>query len=483
MTAETTVQQVEVKRIKLSGLNPRKDFDPKGLTELAESIKVHGVVVPLLVREKGKNYELVAGERRLKAAKAAKLKTVPVVVREVDDNELVELMLLENLQREDLLPFEEGAALLHLVGKTELSQAEIGRRIGKSPGWVSARIRMLELPANLQRMHKEGHLGIESMVLLVKYVEYPKFLERIHKELDDHSHYREYHQPSHVKDAFGIALGLQTYAIQVGEWQWGPDWYKHFDREDCKKCEKVVRSSTRYGGNNQIKFCLKTSCYRPKMNEAKKAMKAKREKLAKDGKAGSAEGGEVDLTNRASDKWQVLSGNLGYGTNLPLFKTSVCNTCKDKVRAKYHGSTGTACLKSGCWATKQMKAKEEIERLQNLNSDTIKDNLVILVDKVPDDATERLLRMLAKTSLPFYANEVPKLAFGPWYKKKPKGGWEAAVKKVPAKDLPALILRLLAFERARKASHGFKVQEEDIAIVFPEVMEGVQPKIGKIKVK
>ncbi len=482
MITETTLQQVEIKRIKLTGLNPRKDFDKEGLKELAATIEVQGIIEPLIVREKGKNYELVAGERRLRAAKIAKLKTVPVIVRVVDDTELMELMLLENLQREDLLPFEEGTALVHLLTKTDISQAEIAKRVGKSPGWVSARVRMLELPANLQRMHKEGHLGIESLVLMVKYVEYPKFLERIHKELDDTSHYRDYHQPSHVKDAFGVALGLQSYAIQVGEWQYGPDWYHHFDRKECKKCDKVIKAPTRYG-SSLIKFCLKTSCYRPKMTEAKKAVKTTREKLAEEGKAGSAEGGVVDLSRKAGDKWVKLSGNLGYTQNDPMFKTSVCNGCKDKVKATDNGSKGTACLKPGCFNTKQMKAKEEIQRLQDLNSQTIKDNMAHLVDKPPKDATERLLRILLSTSISRWNNDTNKLALAPWFKKTPKNGWVKALDKIPAEDLPIAIIRLRAVDLAQDASRGRGIEEEAIAERFPELMEGVQAKIGKIKVR
>lgn len=138
---------------------PRKTFDPEKLKELASSLKRHGVVQPLLVRKNGARYTIVAGERRFRAAKLANLSTVPVVLTEADDDTLMELSLVENIQRENLNPIEEAAALKLLMQQHDLTQEEVSERIGKSRPAIANALRLLTLSKPVQTLVKEGKLS------------------------------------------------------------------------------------------------------------------------------------------------------------------------------------------------------------------------------------------------------------------------------------------------------------------------------------
>ena len=144
--------EVPVESIRPNPYQPRKTFDKEKLKELSESIKKHGIIQPLIVRKKGLNYELVAGERRLRAAKLAKLQTVPVLVREYNEKQMRELSLVENIQRHDLNPLEEAKAIQELMKQCSYTQAQAAERLGRSRAAVANLLRMLNLPEELQAM-------------------------------------------------------------------------------------------------------------------------------------------------------------------------------------------------------------------------------------------------------------------------------------------------------------------------------------------
>ena len=144
--------EVPVESIRPNPYQPRKTFDKEKLKELSESIKKHGIIQPLIVRKKGLDYELVAGERRLRAARLAKLQTVPVLVREYDEKQMRELSLVENIQRHDLNPLEEAKAIQELMKQCGYTQAQAAERLGRSRAAVANLLRMLNLPEELQAM-------------------------------------------------------------------------------------------------------------------------------------------------------------------------------------------------------------------------------------------------------------------------------------------------------------------------------------------
>lgn len=151
-TTDSADVQVEVARITPNPLQPRRSFDEAKIDELAASVREQGIIQPLLVRRVGDGYELIAGERRLRAAVKAGLKEVPVVVREAGNSETLELALIENLQREDLNPIEEAAAYQRLQEEFDLTQEEIARRVGKGRPTVANSVRLLLLPREVQQL-------------------------------------------------------------------------------------------------------------------------------------------------------------------------------------------------------------------------------------------------------------------------------------------------------------------------------------------
>lgn len=149
---------VDINLITPNPYQPRKEFSDEKLNELAESIRLHGVIQPLLVREYHGKYQLIAGERRLRASKLAGLTEVPIVIREMTDQVMMEVALVENLQREDLNPIEEAEAYHRLMEEFKLTQEEIAKRVGRSRPAIANTLRLLNLPSQIQSDLAKGTL-------------------------------------------------------------------------------------------------------------------------------------------------------------------------------------------------------------------------------------------------------------------------------------------------------------------------------------
>ncbi len=154
------VIRVPLDRIRPSPFQPRKEFAPEALQELTDSIRAQGIIQPLLVRQRADHYELIAGERRWRASQLVGLKDVPVIVREADDTSVLELALIENLQRENLNPMEEAQGYVELIQRFQLRQEDVAAKVGKSRAWVANALRLLKLPADIQSYVREGRLSV-----------------------------------------------------------------------------------------------------------------------------------------------------------------------------------------------------------------------------------------------------------------------------------------------------------------------------------
>lgn len=158
---DDVVNEVEISELRANPYQPRKNFDEDGsLHELSESVKQHGIIQPLIVRKSIRGYEIVAGERRFRAAKQVGLTKVPVVVREYTDNEMMEIALVENLQREDLNPIEVAMAYQKLLNHLGLTQEQLSERVGLSRSHVTNFMRLLQLPVEIQDDVSRGTLSM-----------------------------------------------------------------------------------------------------------------------------------------------------------------------------------------------------------------------------------------------------------------------------------------------------------------------------------
>ncbi|MGB9780704.1 ParB/RepB/Spo0J family partition protein [Caldanaerobacter sp.] len=182
------IEMVEIDKIFPNEYQPRRHFDEESLKELADSIREHGIVQPLVVRRQGMSYQLVAGERRWRAAKMVGLREVPVVVKDLDDQEVMEIALIENLQREDLNPIEEAKAYKTLMEQFNLTQEEIAKKIGKSRSVIANSIRLLNLDERVQDMLVQGKItvGHAKVILSIssKTLQYEAAKKIIEEELN-----------------------------------------------------------------------------------------------------------------------------------------------------------------------------------------------------------------------------------------------------------------------------------------------------------
>lgn len=172
--------EVEIDSIVPGPQQPRTHFDEASLEGLAESIRSHGVVQPLLVRRRDGAYELIAGERRWRAARLAGLSRVPVVVKEVPDENLLEIALIENIQRENLNPIEEAQAYKKLIDTVGLTQEALATRVGRDRSYITNYLRLLRLPEDLQQLVIEGRLstGHARTLLALTHVDLQRRLAR-----------------------------------------------------------------------------------------------------------------------------------------------------------------------------------------------------------------------------------------------------------------------------------------------------------------
>lgn len=152
------VRDLYVYSIDTNAGQPRKEFDEDKLAELSASISRHGMVQPILVRQKGERYVIIAGERRFRAARMAGLSTVPAIVKELDEAEVMEVALIENLQRENLNPIEEAAAIRFLMQQHDLTQEEVSKRLSKSRPAIANSLRLLSLPEAVLALLRTGGL-------------------------------------------------------------------------------------------------------------------------------------------------------------------------------------------------------------------------------------------------------------------------------------------------------------------------------------
>lgn len=154
------VHNINISELRPNPYQPRKVFEKESIDELKVSIEQHGILQPLIVRKSIKGYEIVVGERRFRAAKEAKLQVVPAVVKELTEDEMMEIALIENLQREDLNPLEEAKAYQKLMEHLQVTQEELSKRLGKSRPYIANHVRLLQLPQIAQQYLSEGKLSM-----------------------------------------------------------------------------------------------------------------------------------------------------------------------------------------------------------------------------------------------------------------------------------------------------------------------------------
>lgn len=248
------IENIELKNIKPSGFNPRKTFSEEALNELAASIKEQGVLQPIVVRPKGKNkYEIVCGERRYRASVIAGLKNIPVIVRELSDDEAMDIAITENLQRKDVDPLEEAAAFKMLIGKGQKID-DLATRFGKSGMYIRGRLKLNDLIPEFVEMITSGTINISHGLELCKYGK--NLQEEVYKDRYAENVYR-YHQWNDLS-VKALRDNLQGYRINLED--------AGFDKTDCFKCPDNTGYSCLFPELEKV-CCNNMNCFKNKMVE------------------------------------------------------------------------------------------------------------------------------------------------------------------------------------------------------------------------
>jgi ParB family chromosome partitioning protein len=185
------VEQIAVSQLRPNPYQPRKTFTEQAIVELSESIAEHGILQPIIARKSIKGYEIVVGERRFRAAQKAGLKEVPVVIKELDEQKMMELALIENLQREDLNPIEEATAYEKLMEHLSMTQEQLATRLGKSRPHIANHLRLLNLPKLVQEFISDGKLSMGHGRALLGLKDKQKLSALLEKILQDKLSVRE----------------------------------------------------------------------------------------------------------------------------------------------------------------------------------------------------------------------------------------------------------------------------------------------------
>ena len=195
--------ELKVSEIRPNPYQPRKEFDENGLKELAQSIAETGVFQPILVRKSLSGYELVAGERRLRASKMAGKETIPAIIVDFNDTQMMEISLLENIQRKDLTPIEEASAYQQLIKKLNYTQDQLAKRLGKSRTNVANMLRLLSLPDEVKQMVAEGKLSYGQARTLLALDDEDKIIEVAKKTVKEGLSVRELEKLTTKKEDSG----------------------------------------------------------------------------------------------------------------------------------------------------------------------------------------------------------------------------------------------------------------------------------------
>lgn len=202
VSEDDPVSSIEVRQLRSNPYQPRRDFDEEKLNELAESIRQHGIIQPLVVRKSVRGYEIVAGERRWRAAQKIGLENVPVVVKEISDLQMMEIALIENLQREDLNPIEIADAYHKLMEQFHLTQEELANKVGQSRSHVANFLRLLNLPVEVRDYVSRGTLTMGHARALLGLNDQQKMIQLAQKIIAEDLNVRTVEQiVAHLNEA------------------------------------------------------------------------------------------------------------------------------------------------------------------------------------------------------------------------------------------------------------------------------------------
>ncbi len=233
-TPKEAIINVKISELRSNPYQPRQVFDEEALKELAASIKEHGVFQPIIIKKSIKGYEIIAGERRVKASQMAGLEEIPAIVRDFTDEEMMEIALLENLQRENLNPMEESRAYKKLLETLQITQEELAKKLGKSRSYITNMIGLQTLPENIQTMISNKQMTMGHARVLSKLENVSQQEELAEKIIADGMSVRELENLTQSSEKYERTHKIQKHTPKANE-------YQYLEEELCDKLGTKVK--------------------------------------------------------------------------------------------------------------------------------------------------------------------------------------------------------------------------------------------------
>lgn len=237
-TPKDEIKMVKIDELRSNPYQPRKVFDETALQELAASIKEHGVFQPIIIKKSIKGYEIIAGERRVKASKLAGLDEIPAIIRDFSDDEMMEIALLENLQRENLNAIEEANAYKKLLETLELTQEQLSNRLGKSRSHITNMIGLLNLPEEVQKLLSSKEISAGHARIISKLENKEQQITLAKKVVDEGLSVRQLEDITHSNEKF-----LRVHEIKRKPKETNSE-YMYLQEELCEKLGTKVKIKT-----------------------------------------------------------------------------------------------------------------------------------------------------------------------------------------------------------------------------------------------
>lgn len=233
-TPKEAIVNIKISELRSNPYQPRQVFDEEALKELAASIKEHGVFQPIIIKKSIKGYEIIAGERRVKASQMAGLEEIPAIVRDFTDEEMMEIALLENLQRENLNPMEESRAYKKLLETLQITQEELAKKLGKSRSYITNMIGLQTLPENIQTMISNKQMTMGHARVLSKLENVSQQEELAEKIIADGMSVRELENLTQSSEKYERTHKIQKHTPKANE-------YQYLEEELCDKLGTKVK--------------------------------------------------------------------------------------------------------------------------------------------------------------------------------------------------------------------------------------------------
>ena len=233
-TPKEEITNVKISELRSNPYQPRQVFNEEALQELADSIKQHGVFQPIIIKKSIKGYEIIAGERRVKASKLAGLDEIPAIVRDFTDEEMMEIALLENLQRENLNPMEESRAYKKLIETLNITQEELAKKLGKSRSYITNMIGLQNLPSSIQTMISDKKMSMGHARVLSKLENEEQQKELADKITTEGISVRELENMTQSTEKFARTHQIQKHTPKINE-------YQYLEEELCDKLGTKVK--------------------------------------------------------------------------------------------------------------------------------------------------------------------------------------------------------------------------------------------------